>query len=370
MSGLFDAGVPQSRCWRGIRRLHGCPRFEFGLVCGGLSLTFGDGLFRGNRLFRREPVILTGPYWVSVLAESNRKTTTYRAITTRQSPGFGRRLSLEFIHRFLSGFFVSILGVFILYLAIKGTEAIGRLAEWSLRNPVVAIATLAVLYSSIAFISALYLISHRYRTLIQEQLNSQAEVAEVSRQFQTLSAPRSLQWAIDKVYDDLAQAGPSFEEILRDVRGSVDIVGASFGAILWAPDIADEIRMALERGVRVRVLVLSPHSRMVASIAWLESRSSNALSKEIDLVIRRWQDIAASAGTRSSVEIRTYDAAPSPFMMVADAACILVPYIHSDYLIAVPCFVIKGSDNAMYRACRQHFDNLWRTAVTTEAALE
>lgn len=136
----------------------------------------------------------------------------------------------------------------------------------------------------------------------------------------------------------------------------------------WIPDvigIKNQLREALARGSRIRILLLEPSSESAATrsteVGFTEQGMVRDLIKvNIDEITKLCEEEPSFA---ERVELRLYNGTPVLTLYVSDDIYILGLFWRGVRAVEGPQFVIKGGDSYIVRILAQHFENIWESAT-------
>jgi hypothetical protein len=166
---------------------------------------------------------------------------------------------------------------------------------------------------------------------------------------------------ITKVYENPSRALASYPELVHRSRHHIEILTAVSAPFFWNPDFESATLYALQRGVRLRVLLLEPNASVLKLLSRQEGRSADDYSDELRLTLRKWRELEDTAKRRKltgAIEVRTYDDLPTAFFFIVDDLMFFAPYLHSSYRMSTPC--IEATTNGfLSNSFKDHFESMW-----------
>jgi hypothetical protein len=169
---------------------------------------------------------------------------------------------------------------------------------------------------------------------------------------------------IVKLYENQSKLNHDLPKIFDETNERINIVGLTLVSFVWNSDLKSSLKKALDRGVKVRVLMLNHNSQALDFIATQEGRNSESYFSELRKSMSMWQDISnTNSNANNAIEVRLYDQLPIPFMLFSDDRLFYRALFQSAGGYLSPCLEIKGKSGAIYRACEYEFMKLWENSI-------
>lgn len=146
--------------------------------------------------------------------------------------------------------------------------------------------------------------------------------------------------------------------IIARASSSIDILRITFPSLLWDLDLQGSIENALQRGLKMRVLLLNPQSTLIPFYARQEKRENFTLVAELHRSIDRWEGLRVKY---RNFELRLHDFIFTASMVVADDLMIVGPYLYTNNAMGSP--QLQARSGPLFHSYMNHFESCWQLAA-------
>jgi hypothetical protein len=162
---------------------------------------------------------------------------------------------------------------------------------------------------------------------------------------------------IVNVYWNPGEASEEAIKLIHETRSRLDLSGISLSSLLFDLRIEDAIRKALERGVRLRILLLNPESGLIDHYAEREGLRPDLLQKEINRSISILFRLSSSD---KNTCLGLFDGPAALSIISTDTAVIIKPYLSTGH--GRSSAQIKINAGPLCKEINEGFEELWHTA--------
>jgi SEFIR domain len=149
-----------------------------------------------------------------------------------------------------------------------------------------------------------------------------------------------------------------YDKRLKGAKLSIDVLG--WGLRAFREDYLMSFRLWVERGVRLRILVLDVWSDEGAMLADLQDRAEGVEAGSIRHDVTSFVHATSKMiDGQPDLQVRLSNYHPSINIFRIDDEIIWGPYLAGDVSRNHPTFIISA-DNSLFAPLASHFDSLWR----------
>lgn len=215
----------------------------------------------------------------------------------------------------------------------------------------------AVLF--IALLIELRLIDHIDSTIHSQHRELEATLENLLTSYSSVSS-----LGVERVHWSQGEAISALPSLLSDTSSRFDILGISLLGFFRDPAVQKELAGAINRGVKVRVLLLDPSGELLSYYASQEGCRDDFLRLEIERSIGFLKNISSPAESQfKSIELRFFQGFTSIAMLAGESSAIIELLLHRRSNSSPPQIQIRRG--TLYRDILQNFEELWETSKTS-----
>jgi hypothetical protein len=157
-------------------------------------------------------------------------------------------------------------------------------------------------------------------------------------------------------------------EILKKANKNIKMLGITVNLFVSQRNyMYMQLQRMVERGCKLQILMLNPHS---PHVAYRERDENNMhLKEQIELAIniKKLFIYDIKKEYRSNVKIKLYDAYPLYSMLIIDDNLIRVtPYLYNKKGLESPTLEYINKKGGLFEVYSKHFDDLWNAETTVD----
>jgi hypothetical protein len=168
-----------------------------------------------------------------------------------------------------------------------------------------------------------------------------------------------------KIYENRSIFLDKCSFIINNANRNIDILGIDLLEFAWKSDVRSDTIHSLEKGVKIRILIMDPF------YSYLPQKETNeSFMKNQEEAVKRWLNYRKSMGNRfdNLFQIRIYNDIVNSFLMIVDNRLVFSPYLRlSAYQPSPYLEVEQGEKNFLIiEAYKSHFETIWTESKPIE----
>ena len=170
---------------------------------------------------------------------------------------------------------------------------------------------------------------------------------------------------ISNIFRNETKVLQELDKSIDNAQSKVDILGVSYLTILRSDTIIKSIKFALGRGVKFRILLLSPKSTAFKNLK-LKNDQLNAYQKnELKYASEKWLTFVETVSVYGRIEIRFYESFPITSIINIDNVFFITPNSDTFSTQPFPTIQLNKVNNSLFESYYSYFDVVWSTSTDT-----